>query len=658
MKRLWTILTKFLFGVIGIILISAAPALFNGSSFLDFRSYGEALQMIFTGFTTASEWTLSYRIPGSLETIPVSFEKFLSGPYVYSMSIFLMALALAFVSAFILSFAVLLSKGALKRSMLEIIKVLQSFPDFAYIFLIQIGVIAIFQQTGFLLLSFYSLGGEEIYLAPVVCLSVVPAVLFLKLFILLYQEEQRYPYVELARSKGLSRFEVLWKHCTSNVLKSAFYQSKSIVWLALSALLIIEHLFGGEGILYYLRNDFSPKGIAFILLTVFIPFYIFYALVELWLGKYEIERNAVFSKFNLRLFDLNEIRAGFRSLFANRRSASTRLATLKNPRILIPSFIVLGLFTTSVLYAVFTGDAIAQTNYVYDEEGSIESSAPHSPSAEILFGTDPYGYSIAQQLLVGMKYTIVLSLLIAGLRIVFGYLFGVVYTFFFTDKLRHFVNSIAEGMHFLPLTLVTYILLLPVLISYGQWELSLSERLMFQGLIMSLVVLPITTSAIGNEMNDTLKKEYVISSVLMGGSMSWILSKHIQPELWPKLVLMWVQHIIQVLQMFVHLGILNIFVGGALAQSDSPRLIPEIYELSGMIAISREVFSTNQFWMILPPLAVFMILIYCFITIAEGLTQKQLPVVQPEVEDARDSVKNLDSRPSFTRIRYAEANKE
>ncbi|WP_404334576.1 ABC transporter permease subunit [Planococcus rifietoensis] len=658
MKRLWTILTKFLFGVIGIILISAAPALFNGSSFLDFRSYGNALQLIFTGFTTPSEWTLSYRIPGSLETIPVSFEKFLSGPYVYSMSIFLMALALAFVSSFILSFAVLLSKGALKRSMLEIIKVLQSFPDFAYIFLIQIGVIAIFQQTGFLLLSFYSLGGEEIYLAPVVCLSVVPAVLFLKLFILLYEEEQRYPYVELARSKGLSHFEVLWKHCTSNVLKSAFYQSKSIVWLALSALLIIEHLFGVEGILYYLRNDFSAKGIAFILLSVFIPFFIFYALVELWLGKYEIERNAVFSKFNLRLFDLNEIRASLRSLFAKQQSASMRTASYKNPRIFIPAFIVLGLLTASILYGVFTGDAIAQTNYVYDEEGSIESSAPHSPSAEILFGTDPYGYSIAQQLMVGMKYTIVLSLLIASLRIVFGYLLGLVYTFFFTDKLRHFVNSIAEGMHFLPLTLMTYILLLPVLISYGQWELSLTERLLFQVLIMSLVVLPITTSAIGNEMNDTLKKEYVISSVLMGGSMSWILSKHIQPELWPKLVLMWVQHIIQVLQMFVHLGILNIFVGGALAQPDSPRLVPEIYELSGMIAISREVFSTNQFWMILPPLAVFMILIYCFITIAEGLTQKQLPVVQPEVEDARDSVKSSDTKASFTRIRYAEANKE
>ncbi|MEK4486450.1 hypothetical protein MHH81_12790 [Psychrobacillus sp. FSL H8-0484] len=82
----------------------------------------------------------------------------------------------------------------------------------------------------------------------------------------------------------------------------------------------------------------------------------------------------------------------------------------------------------------------------------------------------------------------------------------------------------------------------------------------------------------------------------------------------------WTQHVVQVLQMFVHLGILSIFVGGASQYPDTPwRLVPEIYKLSGMISISWEVFMTKQFWMILPPLFVFMLLIYCFHTIAEGI---------------------------------------
>ncbi|MBW9234322.1 hypothetical protein JQK62_19040, partial [Leptospira santarosai] len=147
-------------------------------------------------------------------------------------------------------------------------------------------------------------------------------------------------------------------------------------------------------------------------------------------------------------------------------------------------------------------------------------------------------------------------------------------------------------MHFLPLTLVVYMLLLPILINNtGEWNTTLFERLLFQSLIMALIVLPVMTSLIGNEMNETLKKEYVQSSVVMGGSLLWILIKHINPQLWRKLVLFWTQHVVQVLQMFVHLGILNIFVGGARYYPDTPyRLVPKIYELSGMIAISREVF--------------------------------------------------------------------
>jgi len=43
-----------------------------------------------------------------------------------------------------------------------------------------------------------------------------------------------------------------------------------------------------------------------------------------------------------------------------------------------------------------------------------------------------------------------------------------------------------------------------------------------------------------------------------------------------------------------------------------------------MIAISREVFMTKQYWMILPPLFTFMLLIYCFNTIANGISKKPI----------------------------------
>lgn len=658
MNKFNHLLLTLLYGFIGIVLISAAPALFNSKAFFDLSSYFTALKSIFTAFVTPADWTLIYMHPSTYEMMPFSFSDFLSGPYLYSMPILLMALALAFFTAFLLTILALLSKGFTRRLLLQIAKVLQSLPDFSYVFLIQIAVVTIFEKTGLLVLNFYSLGGDRIFLAPVLCLAVLPTLLFFKLFMLLYEKELEQSYVDLALSKGLSRFEVVWKHCTSNVLKSVLIQSKSIVWLTLSSLLIIEYLFGINGILYYLRSDFSPAGIAFILLAIFTPFMLFYAVLEMVWSKPDKGRNAIFEKFNLRLLDKQEVKTSIQLLLTkDRQDTPPFLSQLyRSKHLLLPVFIVLGLLVTSLLYAVITGDQIEQIMYVYNESGGIESSAPHPPSQEILFGTDPFGYSIAQQLMVGIKYTILLSLLIATLRVGLGYLSGIVYTFFLSTKIRNIVNAVADGMHFLPLSLLVYILLIPVLIGSGEWDSPLWQRLLYQAIIMSAIVLPVTTSAIGNEMNESLKEEYVISSVLMGGSLSWILTKHIQPQIWPKLLLMWVQHIIQILQIFVHLGILSVFVGGALYQPDSPRLVPEIYELSGMIAISREVFITKQYWMILPPLLIFIVLIYCFTTIAERLAHKQeLP--KPVLKTQAALVPALFKSP-FTRIERSKVSDE
>ncbi|WP_237740537.1 ABC transporter permease subunit [Paenisporosarcina sp. TG-14] len=545
------------------------------------------------------------------------------------MLILVASLLLSLISSFVLSFITLLSKGFIKKILLHIAKFLESFPDFSFIFLIQILVVQVYLKTDILILQFYSLGDNLVYIAPILCLSILPTLLLFKLFILLFEEEWGKSYVELARSKGLSNFEVLLKHCTTNVLKSLFFQSKSIVWLSLSSLLIIEYLFGINGILYYLKADFSPSGTTFILLSIFTPFFLVYAVAERIVDKEQIERNVIFNNFNLSMLNIQQVKSIniFRKKESRRGISETlkivRINLFKYLNIIIPILIVFGLLLTSFLYFIFFNDKIDQINYIYNDEGEMESMAPHPPSSNILFGTDPFGYSILQQLIVGIKYTILITLIIATIRIVTGYLFAILYVFYLNNKLRVAINSIADGIHFLPLTLLTYILLIPILInSTGVWETTLTERLILQILIMSFVVLPVTTSSIGNEMNETLKKEYVQSSVVMGGSLIWILIKHINPQLWPKILLLWSQHIVQVLQMFVHLGILSIFVGGATYQSSE--LILNIYELSGMISISREVFMTKQYWMILPPLFTFMILIYCFNTIVNGISKKSI----------------------------------
>ncbi|MCZ8540554.1 ABC transporter permease subunit [Psychrobacillus psychrodurans] len=637
MKILSLSIQKYILGVVGIILLSCAPILFTLGNLLNFKLFFKEFGSVCKALITPAEWHLSYLEITTMEMIPFSLSSYFNGPYLYSMAILVLALLLSLFVSFFFAVMTTISKGPFKRVMSHFSELLIAIPDFSYIFIFQIAVVQVYLITGYRFVSFYSLGGEVVYVAPILCLSIVPTILFYKLFVALFAEEIEQSYVALAKSKGLSKMEILIRHCTSNVLKSIYHQSKSIVWLTLSSLLIIEHLFGIQGILYYLLNDFSPKGITFILISIFTPFYIFYQIGERIVNKKEMERNALFEKMQVPLLDKKQWKSIY--LVKYKKSFKVKLNPFNNFIYKTPLFILLTLLTISLGYFFIYDDHIEQVNFVYNETGKIVSRAPHPPSSNMIFGTDTYGYSILQQLLVGIKYTILLTLIIATIRVVVGYVFGVIYVFFLNGKGRKIINSIADGMHFLPLTLLVFILLAPVLTtSTGTWDTTLGERLFIQIMIMSVIVLPVTTSLIGNEMNDALKKEYVQSSVVMGGSLIWIIIKHLNPQLWNKLLLYWTQHMVQVLQMFVHLGILSIFVGGARRYPDSPwRLVPEIYELSGMISISREVFMTKQYWMIIPPIFVFMLLIYCFNKLAEGIATKD-SIKVPEKKQNRKTL--------------------
>ena len=305
MRSFAVIPLKFVLGIIGIMFISCTPVLFSINNPFDLQLFFLSLVDLTKDLMNPSEWHFNYSISWN-EVGTLSFTDFFKGPYLYSMTILIISLFVSLLISFTFALLTTQAKGKVKRTTLKLAKLLESFPDFSYIFLIQILVVQIYLATDFLILDFYSIGDNLVYIAPILCLSVLPTLLFFKLFILLYEEEAGQPYVELARSKGLSQFEIFIRHCTPNVLKSAFYQSKSIVWLTLSSLLIIEYLFGINGILYYLLFDFSPKGTTFILISLFAPFFIFYSITEHVVNKERIERNIIFEKYNLSFLDIHQ----------------------------------------------------------------------------------------------------------------------------------------------------------------------------------------------------------------------------------------------------------------------------------------------------------------------------------------------------------------
>ncbi|MBC1391688.1 transporter, partial [Listeria welshimeri] len=89
------------------------------------------------------------------------------------------------------------------------------------------------------------------------------------------------------------------------------------------------------------------------------------------------------------------------------------------------------------------GDKINSLKFISDATGRVTDMAPFKPNAQVWLGTDQAGNSILDQLLVGIKYTLLIAVIIATLRVVIGYILAVPLAFFSKPRTRNFVQAIA-----------------------------------------------------------------------------------------------------------------------------------------------------------------------------------------------------------------------
>ncbi|NMH68384.1 ABC transporter permease subunit [Bacillus sp. RO3] len=150
-----------------------------------------------------------------------------------------------------------------------------SLPDIFVIAALQFFVVWFFKKTGILLIDVASVGENQVILVPAVTLSILPTFFFLGLMVSFVKEEETSPYVELARSKGLTMYRILFAHMIRNILVSLTFHGKQIVWMMLSNLLILEYLFNVFGVTSFLFTYNTPSIFAVTAILLFIPIYAF-----------------------------------------------------------------------------------------------------------------------------------------------------------------------------------------------------------------------------------------------------------------------------------------------------------------------------------------------------------------------------------------------
>jgi peptide/nickel transport system permease protein len=296
------------------------------------------------------------------------------------------------------------------------------------------------------------------------------------------------------------------------------------------------------------------------------------------------------------------------------------LRLFKNLYFLFGFIIIMGLLVGSFVHQHVYDSEIKQVMWLLDDNGDLLDAAPLPPSKDVWLGTDRDGNDLFMMLLSGAKYTLIFAFAVAFLRILLSLAVGLIYGTFFM-KYKRYVDGLVDAFHYIPLTLISFFILYPIL-----WETPMgftyseSERLILQALILTLLAVPVTSVLIGNEINEILKREFILGAKTLGGSKFHILWKHVRPHLFARVAIIYGQQVVQVLLVLAHLGLFMLFLGGTdicyNCMGDKPKTMT--YEWSGMIGDSFRWFQTSSKWIFIAPIIFFAVSILAMNFMIEG----------------------------------------
>jgi peptide/nickel transport system permease protein len=228
----------------------------------------ENMLMVISSLFTFYDSTFYFK-GSSVPVFPFVFDAFL-----YSTSVLLIAfVAVIFLSSVLTFFYTGLPRNS-KRFFRGLLMVTESIPDVVIFLGLQFVVISIYKSTGLKMFQVYGLT-QNVYLLPILSLTVFPLFILIRTLITLIEEENEKDYVLFAYSKGLRQSTVLLRHIVRNVFLTFTNYLGLIYWFMISSLIVVEYLFQMRGFTLILFQFAELEIVALGLLLIILPFLFF-----------------------------------------------------------------------------------------------------------------------------------------------------------------------------------------------------------------------------------------------------------------------------------------------------------------------------------------------------------------------------------------------
>jgi peptide/nickel transport system permease protein len=283
--------------------------------------------------------------------------------------------------------------------------------------------------------------------------------------------------------------------------------------------------------------------------------------------------------------------------------------------------------TTLLLLVILFGSAIAPHTMndlgifkdVTGPDGVVHKiTTPFPPSADNWLGSDANGRDLLSIILRGARITVTFAVAVAVVRIVVG--LPLAYLGSLMPRTVGWLNEKAS----LAFTTVPAVLIVALL--SGIFNISdaftPAQNLTIMSCLTALVGLFPTAFVLQQKFETLLKSPFMEGQRAIGTGKWRILRKHLLPHLSAYVTVLFVSEIAQVLWLVAQLGVLYVFIGGAIQQEGTPPSMRFPEEWAGEIGASFRIFRAHPM-VVLWPVISLSLAILSFNMLAEGIRKFQ-----------------------------------
>ena len=257
------------------------------------------------------------------------------------------------------------------------------------------------------------------------------------------------------------------------------------------------------------------------------------------------------------------------------------------------------LFIASFFLEFGVNQSIEPGKLIYSSDGKV-LRPPLPSSLEHPLGTDKNGNDLLTKLIIGFKYTFIISIVVTFIRMLIG-IFCSLSVLYFLRPLKAYIESLLTPFLYVPAFILFFLLASEeeiIINKYGSHFFTF-----YQVLIIVLIGTPPLIELLIKEFELLLNKDYVIASRLLGASKLHISIRQIFPVFKQRFYIVFLQQTIATIILLTHLGVFQVFIGGKAKGGiigEEDRFLSQSGEWGGMIG--QSIFDMIHFpWLLIYP---------------------------------------------------------